>query len=132
MWAQMGRILVAEDHEANQELILALLETRIDAGSIRVAGDGRQALQAATDEQFDLILMDIQMPHLSGTEVATALRKIETRRGGHTPIIALTANAMKGDRETYLRSGMDGYVSKPIDRDTMFLEIERVMQLEAG
>jgi CheY-like chemotaxis protein len=73
--------------------------------------------------------MDIQMPELGGIEVATALRRVEAERGGHTPIIALTANAMKGDKESYLKAGMDGYISKPINRDTMFLEVERVMQL---
>jgi signal transduction histidine kinase/CheY-like chemotaxis protein len=132
IWAGMRRILVAEDNLANQELILALLETRIPTESVHIAGDGREALQAATQEQFDLILMDIQMPQMGGVEAAMALRRIEAERGGHTPIIALTANAMKGDREEYLSGGMDGYVSKPIDRDTMFLEIERVMKLAAA
>ncbi len=120
---------MAEDNAANQELILALLHTRVSPESIQIANNGQEALKAATEEQFDLILMDIQMPHLGGIEVTTALRLIEGDRGGsHTPIIALTANAMKGDRETYLQSGMNGYVSKPINVDSLFLEIERVTQ----
>jgi signal transduction histidine kinase/CheY-like chemotaxis protein len=129
VWVNMRRILVAEDNATNQKLILALLETRIPAASVRIANDGREALQAATEEQFDLILMDIQMPNMGGIETAAALRRMEAERGVHTPIVALTANVMKGDREAYLRSGMDGYVSKPIDRDRLFLEIERVMKL---
>ncbi|HEY3827126.1 MAG TPA: response regulator, partial [Bryobacteraceae bacterium] len=131
IWADIRRILVAEDNPANQELILALLEDRIPAESVRIANDGSEALQAAIEEQFDLILMDIQMPQMSGLEVTKALRSRESEHGGHTPIIALTANAMKGDRELYLSGGMDGYVSKPIDPAAMFREIERVMSLVA-
>jgi two-component system sensor histidine kinase/response regulator len=129
VWAGIRRILVAEDNPANQELILALLETKVSNESVRIANDGREALDAAAEERFDLILMDIQMPRLGGVEVAAALRRMEAGRDCHTPVIAMTANAMKGDRESYLRGGMDGYVSKPIDRDVMFLEIERVMGL---
>ena len=129
IWAGIRRVLVAEDNPANQELILAMLETRIPAQSVRMVNDGREALQAASQERFDLILMDIQMPEMGGIDATAALRRIEAGRGGHTPIIALTANAMKGDRELYLASGMDGYVSKPINLDVMILEIERVMKL---
>jgi PAS domain S-box-containing protein len=132
IWMLTRRILVAEDNEANQELVLALLEAKIPVGLVRIVNDGREAVKAATEEQFDLILMDVQMPHLSGIEAATAIKAIDLKRGRHTPIIALTANAMKGDRETYFRAGMDGYVSKPIDREVMFLEIERVMKLYVG
>jgi signal transduction histidine kinase/CheY-like chemotaxis protein len=128
-WAGIHRILVAEDNAANQELILALLETRVPVERVQIASDGRDALKAATEERFDLILMDIQMPDLSGIEATKAIRLLEAKRGGYTPIVALTANAMKGDREKYLRCGMDGYVSKPINAEKMFLEIERVMKL---
>ncbi|HWE52035.1 MAG TPA: ATP-binding protein [Bryobacteraceae bacterium] len=127
VWAALRRILVAEDNPANRELILALLESRIPLTSIQMASDGLEALHAVRAEQFDLILMDIQMPHLGGLEAAAAIREDEVKGGRHTPIIALTANAMKGDREAYLRGGMDGYVSKPIDSRAMYLEIERVM-----
>jgi CheY-like chemotaxis protein len=111
----------------NEELILMLLETRISAAAIQVARNGREALEAAATQQFDLILMDIQMPRMNGVEVTKAIRDREADSGRHTRIIALTAHAMKGDRETYTSSGMDGYVSKPIDKDAMFREIERVM-----
>jgi len=129
VWPGIRRVLLAEDIAANQELILAFLENKLPAGSIRIANDGCEALQAATEERFDLILMDIQMPNMGGLEAVGEIRRLEATRGGHTPIIALTANAMKGDREVYLDSGMDGYVSKPIDRDAMYLEMERVMKL---
>jgi CheY-like chemotaxis protein len=129
IWAGLRHILVAEDNRANQELILALLETRIPSHAVRFVDDGLEALKAATEEQFDLILMDIQMPRLSGDEAAAAIRRLDAKRGVHTPIIALTANAMKGDREAYISGGMDGYVSKPIDFETLFLEMERVMTL---
>ncbi len=126
-WPGLGRILVAEDNPANQELIMALLESRVPPGSVRMAGDGDEALNAVKEEQFGLILMDIQMPRMGGPEVTAALRRLEAGRGYHTPIIAVTAHAMKGDRETYLAAGMDGYVSKPIDRDALFREIERLI-----
>jgi len=128
VWAKLRRILVAEDNAANQELVLALLEAKVPSASVQIANDGREALNAATEGRFDLILMDIQMPLLNGVEVVRALRASEAEHDRHTPVIAVTAHAMKGDREMYLQAGMDGYVSKPIDRDTMFLEIERVMK----
>jgi two-component system sensor histidine kinase/response regulator len=129
VWANLRRILVAEDNAANQELVLDLLEAKVPGASVQIAGDGREALKAATDGQFDLILMDIQMPLLNGVQVVKALRASEAGQDRHTPVIAVTAHAMKGDREMYLEAGMDGYVSKPIDPETMFLEIERVMKL---
>ena len=129
VWANLRRILVAEDNAANQELVLDLLEAKVPAALVQIAGDGREALKAATEGQFDLILMDIQMPLLSGVEVVRELRASEEGQGRHTPVIAVTAHAMKGDREMYLEAGMDGYVSKPIDPATMFREMERVMKL---
>ena len=132
VWPAIRRVLIAEDNPANQELILGVLEPKISREAIRMAGDGQEALEASTAEQFDLILMDIQMPRMGGIEATTRIRKLEAQRGGHVPIIALTANAMKGDRETYLRAGMDGYVSKPINLTKLFEEIERVMLLTAA
>jgi signal transduction histidine kinase/ActR/RegA family two-component response regulator len=129
IWSKINRLLLAEDNPANRELVLALLEDRLPQGAICIANDGREALDAATEEQFDLILMDIQMPRLSGIEATRAIRAAEAKTGCHVPIIALTANAMKGDKEIYLEAGMDGYVSKPIDRDVLYREIERVLSL---
>jgi signal transduction histidine kinase/CheY-like chemotaxis protein len=106
------RILVAEDNRVNQRLVVRLLEKR--GHQIVVAGDGRQALEALKNEKFDLVLMDVQMPRMDGVEATAAIRQTEESSGRHMPIIALTANAMKGDREKYLASGMDGYLAKPI------------------
>jgi len=79
-----------------------------------VAGNGREALKAFENEDFDLLLMDLQMPEMDGFEATVAIRKKEKDRGNHLPIVALTAHAMKGDREKCLAGGMDGYLTKPI------------------
>lgn len=105
------RILVAEDNPVNQRLAVKLLEKQ--GHSIRVAVNGREALAALAEQAFDLILMDVQMPGMDGLEAATAIRLIEQSTNEHIPIIAMTAGAMKGDRERCLEAGMDGYVSKP-------------------
>jgi len=131
VWEGLTRILVAEDNAANQELMRALLESRVPSGAVQFVWDGEEALRAATEGCFDLILMDVQMPKMGGLESATALRRIEAGRGRHTPIVAVTAHAMKSDRESCLAAGMDGYVSKPIDRGALYAEIERVVRLPA-
>jgi PAS domain S-box-containing protein len=119
------RVLLAEDNLVNQRLALRLLEK---AGhTVRVAGNGRQALQALERDRFDLVLMDVQMPELNGMEATEAIRRRERTAGGHVPIIALTAHAMKGDRERCLAAGMDGYVAKPIRDQELFEAIEQVM-----
>jgi two-component system sensor histidine kinase/response regulator len=105
------RILLAEDNPVNQKLARRLLER---AGhSIVVASDGVEAVALAAQSDFDVILMDVQMPNLDGFEATTAIREREV--GVHVPIIAMTAHAMKGDRERCLAAGMDDYVTKPID-----------------
>ena len=106
------RILLAEDNPVNQRLAVKLLEKQ--GHSVRVANNGREALDTLEQETFDLVLMDIQMPVLSGLEAAAIIREREKESGEHTRIIALTANAMSGDREKCLAAGMDGYLSKPI------------------
>ena len=131
VWEALTQILVAEDNAANQELMRALLESRVPSGAVRFVWDGEEALRAATETCFDLILMDVQMPKMGGLESAAALRRIEAVRGRHTPIVAVTAHAMKSDRESCLAAGMDGYVSKPIDRGALYAEVERVMRLPA-
>jgi CheY-like chemotaxis protein len=117
------RILVAEDILENRELVRALFEDRGD--SLHMVNNGREAVDECLRSTFDLILMDMQMPEMGGVEAAEAIRRIESGRGVRTPIIALTAHAMKGDRERYLSSGMDGYVSKPIRPQELFHEIDR-------
>jgi CheY-like chemotaxis protein len=95
---------------------------------VTVAENGQAALHACGTQTFDLILMDIQMPGMDGLEATAAIRKKEIATGAHTPIIAMTAHALKGDRERCLAAGMDGYVSKPIRTVELFAAIESVMQ----
>ena len=119
------RILVAEDNEFNQELVASLL-TRW--GQVPVlAGDGKAALAAWEREPFDLILMDVQMPEMDGFAATKAIRAKESAANTHVPIVALTAHAMKGDRERCLAAGMDAYVSKPIRAAELFEMIGRLL-----
>src|SRR5579863_3215419 len=118
------RILLAEDNRVNQMLAVRILEKR--GHTVVVAEDGRRALEALGKQPFDLILMDMQMPELGGVEAARVIREREKSTGEHIPIIALTANAMAGDREHCLNAGMDDYVSKPIQVKELFAAIERV------
>ena len=91
------------------------------------AVDGAEALAAWEAGDYDLILMDVQMPTMDGYEVTHATRQSERQLRGRTPIIGLTANAMKGDRELCLQAGMDGYVAKPVRSEALFEEIDRVL-----
>jgi PAS domain S-box-containing protein len=116
-----GRVLLAEDNEVNRAIIgrmLDLLGLRWDS-----VGDGAAAVQAAAAERYDVILMDVQMPGTDGVEATLRIRAAEWDR--HTPIIALTANAMGGDRETYLAAGMDDYLAKPMRLLTLRSTLER-------
>jgi len=109
------RILVAEDNPVNQEVIASLLEA--DGHFVSVVGNGQEVLRLMPQDGrdvFDLIFMDVQMPVMSGLEATRAIRAMEKEIGGHIPIVAMTANAMKGDQEECLRSGMDDYLAKPI------------------
>ncbi len=123
-------ILLAEDNPVNQLLAVRVLE---NAGHrVRVAEDGAQALEALRRERFDLVLMDVQMPVLGGLKATVELREAERAAGGRrTPVIAMTANAMQGDRERCLAAGMDDYISKPIDSELFRAIIERVMTVGA-
>jgi len=105
-------VLVAEDNAVNQLLARRLLEKR--GHQVVAAANGREAREAIERHTFDLVLMDVQMPELDGFEATAALRAKEAGRAFHLPVIALTAHAMKGDRELFLAAGMDGYLSKPI------------------
>jgi signal transduction histidine kinase/CheY-like chemotaxis protein len=106
------RVLLAEDNIVNQKLVLRMLEKRGHA--VLVAGDGREAIAILQREQVDLVLMDVQMPDMDGFQATAAIRDGEKLSGGHLPIVALTAHALKGDMERCLASGMDAYLSKPI------------------
>jgi signal transduction histidine kinase/DNA-binding response OmpR family regulator len=116
------RILLAEDNAVNQRVARAMLEKR--GHTVSVAANGREAVRLAQERDFDLVLMDVQMPEMSGIEATMALRAWEVGSGRRLPIVAMTAHAMKGDAERCLDSGMDGYVSKPIKPDLLFAAIE--------
>jgi len=105
-------ILLAEDNAVNQKLATVILEKM--GHTVTVAPNGKEALDAIENETFDLILMDVQMPEMDGFEATAAIREREKKTGEHIPIIAMTAHAMKGDKERCLQAGMDGYVAKPI------------------
>jgi signal transduction histidine kinase/CheY-like chemotaxis protein len=115
------RILVAEDHPVNRHLVLTILESK-ELIPI-VAGNGMEVLQALDDGPFDLILMDVQMPVMDGLRATQLIREREKSTGGHMPILAMTAGAMKGDRERCLQAGMDGYIAKPVRPDELYQAI---------
>jgi signal transduction histidine kinase/DNA-binding response OmpR family regulator len=118
------RILVAEDNLVNQALIVRLMEK---AGhTVKLANNGHEALGAFEQDNYDLIFMDIQMPDMDGFAATAAIRERERSEGRHIPIVAMTAHAMKGDAEKCIGAGMDGYVSKPIDRAKLFHVIGEV------
>ena len=106
------RVLVVEDNAVNQRLATRLLEKR--GHRVTVTANGREAVESVEKHAYDLILMDVQMPEMDGLEATAVIREREKRKGSHIPIIALTAHAMKGDRERCLAAGMDGYLTKPI------------------
>ena len=112
------RILVAEDTGFNQKFIRRLLEKRGHRATI--VSNGNDAVDKFAAGTYDLILMDVQMPEIDGFEATAKIRDIEKKDGGHIPVIALTAHAMKGDRERCLAAGMDDYVPKPISPDALF------------
>jgi two-component system, sensor histidine kinase and response regulator len=118
-------ILLAEDNAVNQKLAVRLLEKR--GHTVTVAGTGRAALGALAQQSFDLVLMDVQMPEMDGLEATAAIRAHEQTTHTHIPILAMTAYAMKGDRERCLAAGMDGYVTKPLQVTELFTAIESVL-----
>ncbi len=120
--ARSLRVLLTEDNVVNQKLAVRLLEKR--GHSIVVAGNGREALEVLARESFDVVLMDVQMPEMDGFEATRRIRERERTTGDHVPIIAMTAHAMKGDRERCLEEGMDGYISKPLQPSELFESVE--------
>jgi two-component system, sensor histidine kinase and response regulator len=118
-------VLVAEDNEVNRKVITRLLEKQ--GHSAMAVSDGREALHALETRWFDLVLMDLQMPELDGFGATAAIRALEQERGGHVPILALTAHAMKGDRERCLEAGMDGYLAKPVLPRQLAMAVDEVV-----
>ncbi len=121
------RVLLAEDNVVNQRLAMRILEKQ--GHTVVLADDGLKALAALEQGHFDLVLMDIQMPFMDGVEATKTIREKEKASGYHIPIIAMTAHAMSGDRQRFLESGMDGYVSKPVHQEELFEAIEDVLSL---
>ena len=119
-------ILLVEDEFINRTLAVTLIER--EGWRVTCAENGVEALEILEKEKFDLVLMDIQMPKMNGYAATAIIRDQEKERGEHVPIIAMTAYAVKGDREKCLAAGMDGYISKPIRPDLLRLEIESILQ----
>jgi len=124
------RILLAEDNDVNQRVASGLLTRR--GHHVTVAGNGREAMARLEHETFDLVLMDLQMPVMSGIDATIAIRLRERGTGRHVRIVAMTARAMDSDRERCLAAGMDGYLSKPIDPAMLFAVVERGDEGDSG
>jgi CheY-like chemotaxis protein len=124
------RVLVAEDNLVNQRVTAGLLTAR--GHHVVIVNDGREALDTLARETFDVVLMDVQMPVMDGVSACAAIRERERANGTCQRIVAMTANAMRGDRERYLGAGMDGYLSKPINRRDLFAAVESDDQSDEG
>ncbi len=121
------RVLFAEDNPVNQRLITGLLAKQ--GHRVVVVDNGAAAVQAVRAQAFDLVVMDVQMPEMSGFAATAAIRELERGTGRRVPILAMTARAMKGDREECLKAGMDGYLSKPIQSGQLY---EAVAAIASG
>jgi len=115
-------VLLAEDGPVNQEVAVGLLELR--GHTVEVVDNGKEAVEALERQAFDVVLMDIEMPLMDGLQATSAIRDREERSGDHTPIIAMTAHAVKGFRDRCIEAGMDGYISKPIQPAELFRTLE--------
>jgi len=122
-------VLLAEDHIVNQRLVTRLLHKH--GHTVVVTGNGLEAIAAFERERFDLILMDVQMPDMDGLTATAAIRARERERGGHVPIVAMTAHAMQGDEARFLAAGMDAYVSKPIRLAPFLALLQRLVPVAA-
>ena len=130
-WGRTARrVLLAEDGAINQQVAVRLLEER--GHSVVVVNNGRAAVEqvaaqasaSSAEPPFDVVLMDVQMPEMDGLEATAAIRRAEAQTGGHIPIVAMTAHAMKGDRDRFLAAGMDGYVAKPVRPHELYAAVE--------
>jgi signal transduction histidine kinase/CheY-like chemotaxis protein/HPt (histidine-containing phosphotransfer) domain-containing protein len=118
-------VLLAEDNAVNQRLAASLLQRR--GHKVTIAANGREAVAAFTTQPFDVVLMDVQMPEMGGFEATASIRALETQRqSARLPIIAMTAHAMKGDRERCLAAGMDEYLTKPLDPRQLCALVEQM------
>jgi PAS domain S-box-containing protein len=118
-------ILLAEDTAVNQTLVVRILAKQ--GHEVEAVSTGQAALEALTQQTFDLVLMDVQMPELDGLEATAIIRERERKTGRHLPIIAMTAHAMKGDQERFLAAGMDGYIAKPLKAEELYALIDQLL-----
>jgi CheY-like chemotaxis protein len=119
-------VLLAEDNVVNQRLVVGLLHRR--GHKVTIVGTGAEAVEATGAHRFDLVLMDVQMPEMDGFAATRAIRARECGTGVHLPIVAMTAHAMKGDRERCIEAGMDDYLAKPLDARRVHEVIERAVR----
>jgi CheY-like chemotaxis protein len=124
------KVLLAEDNVINQRVAVGLLSKR--GHEVTVATNGRETVEAIGRDAFDVVLMDVQMPEMGGFEATAAIRALEKTTGSHVRIVAMTAHAMKGDRERCLAAGMDDYLAKPIDPGMLYEAVERAGGGSAG
>ncbi|WP_372897613.1 response regulator [Stieleria sp.] len=117
-------VLLVDDHEPNRRLVESILLRR--GHRVQSEADGDAAIRVCCESKYDVVLMDVQMPGRNGFSATRAIRQHEQRHGGHTPIVALTAHALRGDREKCLAAGMDAYLSKPIHADELIDVVERM------
>jgi two-component system sensor histidine kinase/response regulator len=122
--APSWRVLLAEDNIVNRKVAVAMLQR--GGHSVAVAETGKEAVMLAAERNFDLVLMDIQMPEMDGLEATRLIRQRETAHGGHVPIIAMTAHALKGDSDRFLAAGMDGYIAKPFQPNELMETMDAV------
>ena len=127
---QPRRVLLAEDNEINRRVAIGLLRSR--GHQVVVVVNGLEAVNLSAEQEFDVILMDMQMPVMDGYEATRVIRQREQQTGGHIPIVAMTAEALKGDREICLEVGMDDYVSKPVAPLAMYRAVEQFAALSLG
>lgn len=119
-------MLIAEDSAVNLKLIVRMLEKR--GHKVTTSSNGLEAIEAYKKHRFEIILMDVQMPEVDGFEATATIRELEKASGVHVPIVAMTAHAMKGDRERCLGAGMDAYISKPIKAGEVFETMDRIVK----
>ncbi len=119
------RILVAEDDLTSRKLMLHILEP----AGFRVDGvcNGYEAIHAIDSAPYDLVIMDINMPEIDGLKATSIIRQKEKGKEHHIPIIAVTANALKGDRERCLEAGMDGYIAKPVQKNDILAMVQKLL-----
>jgi CheY-like chemotaxis protein len=128
--ARLLRVLLAEDTPANQKLVTYILGKR--GHNVEVVQNGKLALEALCRHDFDVVLMDVQMPVMDGFQATQAIRKLPDAKKARTPIIAMTAHALKGDAERCLGASMDGYISKPVKGEELIELVERMVCQPAG